>query len=136
MPDSQRGLTRVYVYVDGFNFYLATKWTNAYPYGWCNWRLTAENYCGQSREVVHVKYFTSKIITRDAAKRRRQNLHIAAMKTEGEVILGRFADETPIRLVLKMVVEDDVGNARHSVESSGSLMIHSTTPSSAVQPSC
>lgn len=88
----QQHRARVYVYVDGFNFYYATKWTDAYPYGWCNWRLTAENYCGQSREVVHVKYFTSEIVTTDADKRRRQKLHIAAMKTEGEVILGRFAN--------------------------------------------
>lgn len=91
---SAASVSRVYVYVDGFNFYLSTKGTEAYPYGWCNWRRTAENYCGQTRSVVRVKYFTSEIITSDNARRKRQELHIAAMKTIADVILGRFVPRT------------------------------------------
>jgi uncharacterized LabA/DUF88 family protein len=81
---------RVFVYVDGFNFYWATRGTNAYPYGWCNWRVTAESYCGRTRSVEQVKYFTSEILSSDDAVRQRQALHIAAMKRYATVILGRF----------------------------------------------
>src|ERR1035438_2943362 len=84
---SQVVLARVFVYVDGFNFYWATRGTDAYPYGWCDWRSTAEKYCGQTRSVARVKYFTSAIMSRDDAKRRRQDLHIAAMKQQGADVI-------------------------------------------------
>jgi uncharacterized LabA/DUF88 family protein len=89
-PSVDSSIRRVYVYVDGFNFYHATTDTEAYPYGWCNWLLTAQNYCGQSRRVVGLKYFTSLVSTSDEEKTRRQKLHIAAMETIGKVVHGRF----------------------------------------------
>lgn len=94
MSGPGRKPSRVYVYVDGFNFYGSTRGTDTYPYGWCNWRRTAENYCGQNRTISHVKYFTSEIITTDKPKQDRQKLHIAAMKTIADVILGRFVPRT------------------------------------------
>jgi len=89
-PSIETPTGRVYVYVDGFNFYHATKDTEAYPYGWCNWFLTAQNYCGRSRRVVGLKYFTSLISTNDEEKKRRQALHLAAMETIGKIVRGRF----------------------------------------------
>ena len=87
---SRLTVSRVYVYVDGFNFYHATLGTPAYSFGWCNWRATAENYCGASRQVTKVKYFTSEILSNDKAKRERQALHLKAMKTVAELIYGQF----------------------------------------------
>ena len=89
-PGAGSTISRVYVYVDGFNFYGATKGTKAYPFGWCDWRLTAENYCGPSRQVRKVKYFTSRITDQDEARRERQTLHLKAMATIAEIIYGRF----------------------------------------------
>ena len=87
-PEVHQG--RAYVYVDGFNFYHAALDDPAvYPYGWCNWKETAQNYCGPNTTVAKVKYFTSRV--RDARKSERQELHIKAMKTIAQVILGEFA---------------------------------------------
>lgn len=83
-------IKRAIVYVDGFNFYHATYGTKAYPFGWCNWKETAAKYCGPSRDVVAVRYFTTPILSSDVAKVRRQDLHIAAMGTIADVILGTF----------------------------------------------
>jgi hypothetical protein len=94
--DSRPTISRVYVYVDGFNFYVATKGTRAYPFGWCNWHLTAENYCGPSRRVSKVKYFTSRIIDDDETKRERQALHLKAMGTIAEIVPGRFVKREEI----------------------------------------
>ena len=64
----------VSAYVDGFNFYEASKNKSWYPYGWCNWTKTIENYC--PRAEVRVKYFTSDVSPRHRGSRARQDLHL------------------------------------------------------------
>jgi hypothetical protein len=85
--------SRVMVYVDGFNFYYATRWTEAYPSGWCNWRDTAQNYCDRGQIVTGVRYFTSTILSKNSAKVWRQELHIRAMETIATVVQGKFAGD-------------------------------------------
>jgi uncharacterized LabA/DUF88 family protein len=108
---------RVYMYVDGFNFYHASLENPAvYPYGWCNWKDTAQNYCGPNATVAKVKYFTS--LVRDARKVARQTLHIKAMETIAEVIYGEFATRGNKRCSQcgRVLSCGNCGSAEHTVE--------------------
>ena len=69
---------KVLLYVDGLNFYESSKRQWWYPYGWCNWRKTIENYCPGSE--VQVKYFTSERAGKDPEAVGRQRLHLKAME--------------------------------------------------------
>jgi len=69
---------KVSLYVDGLNFYESSKRYRWYPYGWCNWRKTIENYCPGAE--VQVKYFTSERSGRDQEAMERQRLHLKAME--------------------------------------------------------
>jgi len=108
---------RAYAYIDGFNFYHASLEVEAfYPYGWCNWKATIQNYCGLDSRVIHVKYFTS--LVRDAGKSRRQTLHINAMKTVADVIEGEFArrPNRKCELCRRPLVCASCGSTEHTVE--------------------
>lgn len=82
----------VSAYVDGFNFYEASRNKSWYPYGWCNWTKTIENYCPGAE--VRVKYFTSDVSPRHRGSRARQDLHLRAMRevARAEVIKGVFRE--------------------------------------------
>lgn len=75
-------------YIDGLNFYENSKDQDWYPYGWCDWRATIQNYCPGS--VPHVKYFTSMYAGHDGEVVRRQDLHLRAMReiAGAEIIVG------------------------------------------------
>jgi uncharacterized LabA/DUF88 family protein len=68
---------RVTGYIDGMNFYEASKNKDWYPKGWCNWRETILEYCPNS--VVTIKYFTTLYTGRDQKRAERQKLHLFAM---------------------------------------------------------
>ena len=69
---------RVVGYIDGMNFYEASKYKHWYPAGWCNWTETIGVYCPGA--AVSVKYFTSLYTGTDQKIVRRQKLHLLAMK--------------------------------------------------------
>jgi uncharacterized LabA/DUF88 family protein len=76
---------RVIAYIDGMNFYEASKNHSWYPAGWCNWTETIRAYCPGA--VVSVRYFTSKYIGGDRKRKRRQDLHLMAMEQEAKAEL-------------------------------------------------
>lgn len=94
----QASVIRVYFYVDGFNFYHATRDTPFYPYGWCDWKAVAASLCRPPRELLQVKYFTSWIeCSKDSAKKDRQRLHIKGMEKMGaRVFYGKFVLRTSV----------------------------------------
>ena len=79
---------RVVGYIDGMNFYEASKDQNWYPAGWCNWSETLAEYCPGSQ--VTVRYFTALYTGNDRNRARRQQLHLLAMKevAKAEIIHG------------------------------------------------
>src|SRR5580692_2366571 len=76
---------RVIAYIDGMNFYEASKNQPWYPAGWCNWAETIRAYC--PGDVVSVRYFTSLYIGGDRKRARRQELHLLAMEQEAKAEL-------------------------------------------------
>src|SRR5258706_9977990 len=79
---------RVVGYVDGLNFYEASKARQWYPSGWCNWSETLSAYCPGA--AVSICYFTTLYTGRDQHRARRQKLHLLAMKevAGAEIIYG------------------------------------------------
>jgi uncharacterized LabA/DUF88 family protein len=76
---------RVIAYIDGMNFYEASKNQPWYPAGWCNWTETIRAYC--PGDVVSVRYFTSLYIGGDRKRALRQELHLMAMEQEAKAEL-------------------------------------------------
>jgi hypothetical protein len=77
-------------YIDGLNFYEASKNKWWYPYGWCDWKKTIQNYSPGA--TVILKYFTSEISPRNRGAKERQQLHLRAMeKVAGaQIIKGQI----------------------------------------------
>jgi uncharacterized LabA/DUF88 family protein len=80
----------VCAYVDGLNFYEASKNKWWYPYGWCDWKKTIQNY--SPAENVILKYFTSEVSPRNRGATERQKLHLRAMEkiAGAEIIKGQI----------------------------------------------
>lgn len=76
-------------YIDGLNFYEASKKKWWYPYGWCDWKRTIQNYSPGAKVVL--KYFTAEISPRNSSAAARQKLHLRALKevAGAEVIVGQ-----------------------------------------------
>jgi hypothetical protein len=87
---------RVIGYIDGMNFYEASKNKLWYPAGWCDWTQTLAMYSPGAS--VSVKYFTTLYTGRDQTRIRRQKLHLLAMKevARAEIIFGSCR-ERPIQ---------------------------------------
>ena len=75
-------------YIDGLNFYEASKNKQWYPMGWCNWHKTISAYCPNAE--VAIRYFTTLYTGRDTRRINRQKLHLLAMEEEAhaEIVLG------------------------------------------------
>ena len=86
---------KVFLYVDGLNFYESSKRQWWYPYGWCNWRKTIENYCPGAE--VQVRYFTSERSGNDRDAMERQRLHLKAMEKVADAMI--IKGETRRRVV-------------------------------------
>ena len=79
---------RVIGYIDGMNFYEASKDQAWYPAGWCNWTQTICAYCPGAQ--VSVRYFTTLYTGTDRTRVRRQKLHLLAMEevAKAEIVYG------------------------------------------------
>jgi uncharacterized LabA/DUF88 family protein len=87
---------RVIGYIDGLNFYEASKNKEWYPAGWCNWTETLSAYCPGAE--VSVRYFTALYAGRDERRAQRQRLHLLAMKeVAGAKIIYGSSRERPTR---------------------------------------
>jgi len=85
---------RVSAYIDGFNFFETSKGKDWYPYGWCNWTKTIQNYSPGAQ--VRVLYFTSDISPRNRGANHRQKLHLLAMEkiAGAEIVKGQFRERS------------------------------------------
>ena len=79
---------RVIGYIDGMNFYEASKDKRWYPAGWCNWTQTLDAYCPGGD--ISVRYFTTLYSGKAQERMRRQKLHLLAMEkvARAEVVYG------------------------------------------------
>lgn len=79
-----------FAYIDGLNFYERSKGKWWYPYGWCDWNKTIQNYSTGAK--VTVKYFTTEVSPANRSAAERQRLHLRAMeKVAGaEIIKGQL----------------------------------------------
>lgn len=79
---------RVKGYIDGMNFYEASKDKKWYPAGWCNWRETIAGYCPGAE--ISICYFTTLYRGRNVKRQERQDLHLRAMRevAKAEIIEG------------------------------------------------
>jgi uncharacterized LabA/DUF88 family protein len=79
---------RVIGYIDGMNFYEASKDKRWYPAGWCNWTESIAQYCPGSQ--VKVRYFTTQYTGLSKARALRQKLHLLAMEqvAHAEIVYG------------------------------------------------
>jgi uncharacterized LabA/DUF88 family protein len=85
------------VYIDGFNLYFAMRdkgWSN---YMWLDLIKFSQQLLNDTQELVHVKYFTSRI-KNDPEKQKRQNLYLEALTTLNADILkvyeGQYQSNT------------------------------------------
>lgn len=80
---------RVIGYIDGMNFYEASKAYNYYPMGWCNWTETIRSH--RHATTVEIRYFTTKLVKARRVRTDRQELHLRAMRevANAEIIFGR-----------------------------------------------
>src|ERR1035437_4927039 len=79
---------RVIGYIDGMNFYEASKDKRWYLAGWCNWTQTLDAYCPGAD--ISVRYFTTLYSGKAQERIRRQKLHLLAMEkvARAEVVYG------------------------------------------------
>lgn len=85
---------RVIVYIDGFNLYfgiLAKGWRK---YLWLNLKKFAESLLLPNQNLVHTKYFTSRI-SKPISKQKRQSIFLDALSTLSEfsIFYGRYQAE-------------------------------------------
>ena len=83
---------RTIVYVDGFNLYYGSVKNTSYK--WLDLLSLFRKVAGQSRQVVAIKYFTSRVSStpRDPTKAERQRIYLRALQTLPEVSIhfGHF----------------------------------------------
>ena len=82
---------RVAAYVDGFNFYHGLIQAKLHTSRWLDLRAMCSSLLRQDQQLVHIRYFTSRI-RNDPAKRGRQRTYIDALEAHGgvEVDYGHF----------------------------------------------
>jgi uncharacterized LabA/DUF88 family protein len=88
-------MNRVIAYIDGFNLYHGLKEAGWDRYLWLDIQKLAINLLRINQELVFTKYFTSRTIIDDDAKKQRQTTYIEALQTLNyiEVIEGKYHKE-------------------------------------------
>lgn len=88
-------MTKVIVYIDGFNLYHGLIEKGWRRYLWLNVQQLAKSLMMMNQELVITKYFTARIKVGDDAKKQRQTTYIEALQTipELEVIEGKYHNE-------------------------------------------
>jgi uncharacterized LabA/DUF88 family protein len=76
-------MTRVVLYIDGFNLYFGLKDAGWRRYYWLNLELLARNLLKPDQQLVAVKYFTARISDnpRNSEKSKRQATYLEAVAT-------------------------------------------------------
>lgn len=83
-------LTRVNVYVDGFNLYFGLIAAQYHNYKWLDIRGMSENLLINNQQLCEVKYFTS-YVRNNQEKEKRQKTYLEAIETKGvQLILGKY----------------------------------------------
>ncbi len=77
VPATQR---RVISYIDGFNLYYGLKESGWHRYLWLDLHALASSLILPEQDLVHTKYFTSRIVKPDG-KRKRQSTYLEALES-------------------------------------------------------
>ena len=81
---------RVIVYVDGFNLYFGIKEAGFDTCKWLDINKLVNNLLMSTQELVHIKYFTSRV-NNNPDKQKRQTTYIEAIETTGiKVFYGHY----------------------------------------------
>ena len=84
-------MARVISYIDGFNLYFGLKSQGWERYLWLNVQALSRNLLKTDQQLVHTKYFTSRISS-PPDKVKRQNTYIEAIQTlaETSIYFGKY----------------------------------------------
>lgn len=87
-------MSRVIVYIDGFNLYNGLKDAHARKYLWLNLETVAKRLLRPEQNLVEVKYFTAAVRNKQDSQA-NQHAYLGALKiaTRVEVHLGRFQEK-------------------------------------------
>jgi uncharacterized LabA/DUF88 family protein len=83
--------TRVIVYIDGFNFYFGIIAKGWRKYLWLNLQKFARSLLLPEQELIHTKYFTSRI-SKPVSKQKRQSIFLDALSSlpDFSIFYGRY----------------------------------------------
>ncbi len=88
-------MTRVAVYIDGFNLYFGLRNKFGRRYLWLDLQAMAQRLLHTNQELTHVSYFTARV--RDDEGQRRQSAYLDALAAYNPLVRihdGRFQDKT------------------------------------------
>ena len=81
---------RIIVYIDGFNLYFGMKQAGFDNFKWLNIRALSESLLKLGKEIVGIKYFTSRV-SNNPDKQKRQSTYIEALETVGiKIYYGHY----------------------------------------------
>lgn len=81
---------RIIVYIDGFNLYFGMKQAGFDNFKWLNIRDLSESLLKLGKEIVGIKYFTSRV-SNNPDKQKRQSTYIEALETVGiKIYYGHY----------------------------------------------
>lgn len=89
-------MERVFAYIDGFNLYGGLKQGNMNNVLWLDIQKLSKSLLHDYQRLDYTKYFTTRIVTHDFKKKKRQDTFIEALETlkDFEIIYGNFESFT------------------------------------------
>jgi uncharacterized LabA/DUF88 family protein len=87
-------MTKVAVYIDGFNLYNGLRSKHGRKYLWLDLEAVATRLLKSDQQLVAVRYFTASV-RGDPAAQRRQHMLLGALRTTTnvDIVLGRFQEK-------------------------------------------
>lgn len=84
-------LTRVGVYIDGYNVYHGLRYKRFRRFYWLDYVALSKSFLKPGQVLTHVKYFTSRV-TKPADTQKRQSTYLDALRATGgiEIIEGTY----------------------------------------------